>query len=230
MDMDAFTKYQNTPQSQYLFFQSKTNIINQTQQEITKLSNIIEDCPTNCNILKLHRLKQGLSIKELSNISGISQDAIISIEKGTSSPNPNTLKKLCDVLNINIFEVIKSENNNINSILKYNRLIKGLLIKDLSKLSGVCPSEISDIERGNKKPTPKILKKLCDALNININDIIKPQANNIGEKIKIARISMGLSQREFAKLLGTYASTVSDWELGRHVPSEKWIEVLSKYI
>lgn len=228
--MDAFTKYQSTPQSQYLFFQSKTNIMNKSQQEISKLSNIIEDCPTNCNILKLHRLKQGLTIKELSNISGISEETIISFEKGTSSPNPNTLKKLCDVLNINISEVVKSENNDISSILKYNRLIKGLLIKDLSRLSGVCHSEISAIERGNKKPTPKILKKLCDALNININDIIKPQANNIGEKIRIARMSMGLSQREFAKLLGTYASTVSDWELGRHTPTGKWIEVLSKYI
>lgn len=228
--MDAFTKYQNTPQSQYLFFQSKTNIMNQTQQEISKLSNIIEDCPTNCNILKLHRLKQGLTIKELSNISGISQGMIIAIERGESKPKPNTLKKLCDCLKIDISEVIKLENNNINSILKYNRLIKGLLIKDLSKLSGVCPSEISAIERGEKKPTPKIIKKLCDALNINIDNIIKPQINNIGEKIKIARISMGLSQREFAKLIGSYPSTVSDWELGRHTPTEKWMKVLNKYI
>lgn len=60
--------------------------------------------------------------------------------------------------------------------------------------------------------------------------IIKPQTNNIGEKIKIARISMGLSQREFAKLIGSYPSTVSDCELGRHTPTSKWVEMLKKYI
>lgn len=109
---------------------------------------------TNCNILKLHRLKQGLTIKELSNLSGVDEAKISSYEIGKSTPMPNTLKKLCNCLKIDIFEVIKPENNNINSVLKYNRLIKGLLIKDLSKISGICSTEISAIERGDKKPTP----------------------------------------------------------------------------
>jgi putative transcriptional regulator len=34
-----------------------------------------------------------------------------------------------------------------------------------------------------------------------------------------ARVSMGLSQQEFAKLLGVSARTLQDWEQGRREPS-----------
>lgn len=40
----------------------------------------------------------------------------------------------------------------------------------------------------------------------------------ISEKIKSFRISLGMEQIEFAKLLNVSSSTVSNWETSRRVP------------
>lgn len=52
-----------------------------------------------------------------------------------------------------------------------------------------------------------------------------------GEKIREIRISLFMTQREFAKELGVHYVTVSDWENGKVVPSlrhQKKINELAK--
>lgn len=50
------------------------------------------------NILKKERLRKGLSIKELGNITKLSSATIFKVENG-ASPNPSTAKKICNALN-----------------------------------------------------------------------------------------------------------------------------------
>lgn len=45
-------------------------------------------------------------------------------------------------------------------------------------------------------------------------------AGNIGNRIKLARDSVGLSQSALGKLINASQSTVSDWELGKEVPPD----------
>lgn len=45
-----------------------------------------------------HRYKKGLTLQDLSRISGINAGTINRIEQGVSSPRPKTAKALCEAL------------------------------------------------------------------------------------------------------------------------------------
>lgn len=55
--------------------------------------------------LKHFRMQKDLTQKELSRMSGVSQQAIFKIEQGTM-PRVDTLIKLADSLGVNLFELI----------------------------------------------------------------------------------------------------------------------------
>ena len=74
------------------------------------------------NIVKYRKLN-GISQKYLANKIGISSQGLLKIEKGISSPNAKTIRKIVDVLCITpnqLFgmEEITEENSNLVAILK----------------------------------------------------------------------------------------------------------------
>ena len=70
----------------------------------------------------------------------------------------------------------KDRNNEmiiIGSKIKDIRLQKDMTQKELARLSGVLQSTISTLEKGGHDAIPtKTLKKVCEALNVNYQDII----------------------------------------------------------
>ena len=70
----------------------------------------------------------------------------------------------------------KERNNEmiiIGSKIKDIRLQKDMTQKELARLSGVLQSTISTLEKGGHDAIPtKTLKKVCEALNVNYQDII----------------------------------------------------------
>ncbi|WP_455759647.1 helix-turn-helix domain-containing protein [Cloacibacillus evryensis] len=60
----------------------------------------------------------------------------------------------------------------IGSQLKTIRKKKGLTLSELAEASDVSLSFLSKIERDINTPTIAVLQKLCNALNISINDLI----------------------------------------------------------
>lgn len=63
--------------------------------------------------LKYFRLKNNLSMSELAKMSGLSKMAISYYEKGERTPDMNTLKKLAEVLNINIMDFMLVRNDKL---------------------------------------------------------------------------------------------------------------------
>lgn len=58
--------------------------------------------------------------------------------------------------------------------LKGLRKLKGYTIREVSDRSGVSPAYISQLENGNRGiPSPDILMKLSEGLNISYNDLMK---------------------------------------------------------
>jgi len=71
------------------------------------------------NTLKNHRLKQNLSIRDVSTKSKIAASTISQIETGKTSPNLLTLKAICDALNVPVFSLfLEEENENIRLVKK----------------------------------------------------------------------------------------------------------------
>lgn len=63
---------------------------------------------------------------------------------------------------------------NINeSLVKKAMFIKGLNLSDLSRETEVGISYLSQIVNGKKVPSPKLAKKIADALEVEIEDIFE---------------------------------------------------------
>jgi transcriptional regulator with XRE-family HTH domain len=53
------------------------------------------------------------------------------------------------------------------------RMRAGLSQEQLAERSGLHPTYLSGIERGQRNPTWKILARLCDALGISASELVK---------------------------------------------------------
>lgn len=57
--------------------------------------------------------------------------------------------------------------------VKYLRTQKGMSQEDLALEAGINKNYLSDIERGARNPTLKIMQEIADALNINLEVLFK---------------------------------------------------------
>lgn len=57
--------------------------------------------------IQIARLEKGYSQRELSRISGVSSLTVNYLEQRKSVPRPNTLKKICAALDLDITQVCK---------------------------------------------------------------------------------------------------------------------------
>ncbi len=64
--------------------------------------------------------------------------------------------------------------NTLGKYISEQRIFKNLSIRQLAKISNVSHTEISRLERGERKhPSPLVLKSLSHALNINFDELMK---------------------------------------------------------
>ncbi len=54
--------------------------------------------------------------------------------------------------------------------IRYFRNIKNLSVNKLAKLAGISQSYLRDIELQNKNPTIEVLSRICDALDLSLQD------------------------------------------------------------
>jgi len=62
--------------------------------------------------LQATRIKNGLSLRALSKVAGLSSATIFKIEKDGTPPNPSTAKKICDALGVefgDLFELVSKK-------------------------------------------------------------------------------------------------------------------------
>lgn len=61
----------------------------------------------------LYRIKKGLTLKALSELSGIDAGTINRLEKGKSNPRPRTVKHICEALDASFDElfIVEQEAN-----------------------------------------------------------------------------------------------------------------------
>lgn len=152
--------------------------------------------------LKAARCKAGLSQKELSEQSGVSQQAISTIENEERSPSEATMTLLANALGYAVSELVGDQINageaaNGNSpspasIIRNKRKALHLSQARLSKLSGVSQSAISDIENpvGTKRPNTDTIQRIALALQCTISELMGEQNNS---KAPIAIDGIGLT-------------------------------------
>jgi len=79
--------------------------------------------------------------------------------------------------------MITNNRNGLGKILKQRRVTIPLTLKELAHAAGVSPSHIGRIERGNRFPSARILRKIARPLSLDeqelftLADYLSPQAS-----------------------------------------------------
>jgi DNA-binding transcriptional regulator YiaG len=108
--------------------------------------------------------------------------------------------------------------------MKKRRVDLGLTQREVARQIGANPWTVANWEKGNNHPAvwflPAILRFLeYDPL---------PAGETWAEKIRAARVKLGLSQRTLAALLEADPSTVWKWESGSKKPSRRYCKTLDQ--
>ena len=61
-------------------------------------------------------------------------------------------------------------------------------------------------------------------------DEIEPEEIPLNEKIRLARQTLGISQKKFAESLGVSAQTIGNWERGKNQPQAKYQQQIEKLL
>jgi transcriptional regulator with XRE-family HTH domain len=110
----------------------------------------------------------------------------------------------------------------IGDHVRARRLDLGLTQEQLAKQLEVTESTVNNWERGRSSPDVRAFPRVLSWLGYDP----RPEGSSLPERVAATRRGRGLSQREFAAMLGTDQSSVARWETGRARPSRRYAEAL----
>lgn len=130
--------------------------------------------------LKLARTKAGYSQKLLASKLFISQQAYAKYEIGTTSPNPETLKRISELLEVPTDYLLgRTDNPTVTSDpmtfserLKESRKRAGITQEALAKKIGVERSSVGKYESTGTIPSPDVLAKISQVLGVSTDYLL----------------------------------------------------------
>ncbi len=90
----------------------------------------------------------------------------------------------------------------VSELMKIRRS-KGLSQRALAKSSGVSPSSIYEVENGRRKANPSTLRKLADALGVEVVDLLEVQERPKVPRIFSAEWALKVSHEEMQREIKT---------------------------
>ena len=110
--------------------------------------------------------------------------------------------------------------------LKQLRKALDLSQRDLAKRLEIKPGTIGPWETGKEKIPKARIYQICKEFNVNRTWLETGEGEMFGEdqsihdRLKIARLALGLKQREIAEKLGVSTGRVGSWESGYDEPGQ----------
>jgi len=100
---------------------------------------------------------------------------------------------------------------------------RGYTLQELAKRATLSLSYLSEIERDSKRPSPKTIDKLANALDVPKTEFIKGQIDetslSIGDKIRLQRAERNLSLQDLSYRVDISVSYLSEIERGVVIPA-----------
>ena len=114
------------------------------------------------------------------------------------------------------------KNDSIAARIKEAREAAGLTQAQLAKIVGTTSQNISQYERGLRKPKIEMMKKLADALGCSASDFDESLAAlvSVGDNIRYWRKNEGMTIREFSEKAGVNSETIRQYENGSMSPKK----------
>jgi len=100
---------------------------------------------------------------------------------------------------------------------------RGYTLQELAKRANLSLSYLSEIERDSKRPSPKTIDKLANALDVPKTEFIKGRVDDtnlsIGDKIRLQRAEKNLSLQDLSHRVDISVSYLSEIERGVVIPA-----------
>ncbi|NLK00090.1 MAG: helix-turn-helix domain-containing protein [Clostridia bacterium] len=173
------------------------------------------------------REERGYKLASFAGKSGLSTSYVSKIERGHTNPSLKTIQKIADVLNVDKSQLIMSDKDDIGGKIRHVRTKKKLSLANVAEKVGVSPSYISEIERGNARPSIGTLRKLSEVLDIGLEKLVG-ENYGLGVKIRNLRQEQGMTQAELAQGADVSAGLIGQIENNRVQPSLQTIEKIAK--
>ncbi len=138
------------------------------------------------NNLKIIRKNKGLTLRKLSELSGIDNSHIAKIENGKTRLNSDSLRILAKALEVSPEDLIRDDlmlepkkNSKTKSNLTLLREKAGLTQVEIAKKLGKTKQYISLLEKDVSKINESMKEQLADILDVNKEEIKKKSADTI---------------------------------------------------
>ena len=121
-------------------------------------------------IIQLYRIKKEYTRTDFARILGVHQTYICDIENGRRNPSASLLKKIAELLDVDIKILIDDKPNDEASIgdkVRYYRRLNGLTQEQLSAFLGATKTYISRVERNITVLTKERQTQLAEILSVN---------------------------------------------------------------
>ena len=118
------------------------------------------------------------------------------------------------------------EINSLGDHIRARRLDLKLLQKQVAEQIGVNAATITNWERNESTPVVRYVPAIVRFLGY---DPIPP-ASSLPERLAAARRELGLTQRRMAERLGVDPGTLRDWEAGRHQPTGRSLNLITRVV
>lgn len=169
-------------------------------------------------ILRQLRKDRCLTQIELANLIGVSAATVIKWENVGRSPRSNNLKKIADVLQVDVSYFFQNKEDvvrpSFGEIMCTKRLESDLTHKQLADKLGMDDETLRKYESNRLNPTWKTADKIMNALN------------NGAEYVKTARKRADLSQEEFGKQIGLSKSGISNLENEKRKVNQRHVKLI----
>ena len=104
--------------------------------------------------------------------------------------------------------------------IRRRRLELGLEQRELARQLGADEMTVCNWEKGRTFPSIRFLPRIVRFLGY---VPFRLESLSVGERIRLRRMLLGLSQRELARRLSVDPSTVRRWEAGKRVPARHYM-------
>lgn len=187
------------------------------------------------NRLKEARCSAGYSQKSLASKLYISQQAYAQYETGKASPNPETMKRLSEVLDVSTDYLvgIVARKTITCSRLKELRSFHGIKQRDIAELLGIDRTTYGKYETGASEPDFNTIERIADFYNVTV-DYLFGRSNGVNNvfsiRLKMLRKEHDITQEELANSIGVSRSAVSMWEIAASQPDNDLLLKISQVL
>jgi transcriptional regulator with XRE-family HTH domain len=170
--------------------------------------------------LRKRRLDLGLQLNQAADALGCHATSVANWEAGRREPATRQLPRLIAFLGYDP----RPDFETVGGRVRRHRTGLGFSFKAAAEQIGVDPGTLSRWERGRRQPEGKYLAKVYSFLG----EDPRPAPATVAERLKRCREMLGWSQRDLARRIGVWPSTVERWELGQRKPGVEHMATLER--